>query len=133
MSEDNALLRDYVLYPQLTATVQRGLDELEHAHNVLNRAYAASGTYIKQKITADLRENRLALNRKGIRILRSAELNGLIHVEFARKGHTHPETYAVAREVLRDEMRARMAQYIAEFGAVVAQDWKESTEPASIR
>ncbi|WP_151737214.1 hypothetical protein [Paenibacillus tengchongensis] len=120
--EENTLLRDYILFPQLTASVQRSLDDLERKPNVLNRMYVASGTYLLRKITEDLRENRLALNRAGLRITRTAELNGLIHVEFTRKGGAgHPETYAVARDVLRDERRARMAQYIAEFGVVVKE------------
>lgn len=116
---NNELLRNYVIYPQLTASIQRALDELNAAHNVLNRAYSASGTYILRRITDDLRENRLAINRAGLRVLRSAELNGMIHVEFTRKGAAQTETYAVAREVLRKEMGVRMAQYIAEFGAAV--------------
>jgi hypothetical protein len=117
--EENTLLRDYTLFPQLTASVQRGLDELNAAHNVLSRLYNASGTYILRRITDDLRKNRLAINRAGLRILRSAELNGMIHVEFTRKGAGQPETYAIAREVLRKEMGAMMAQYIAEFGTAV--------------
>lgn len=117
---NNELLRNYVIYPQLTASVQRGLDELNAAHNVLNRLYNASGTYILRRITDDLRENRLAINRAGLRILRSAELNGMIHVEFTRRGAAQTETYAIAREVLRKEMGAMMAQYIAEFGAAVS-------------
>jgi hypothetical protein len=117
---NNELLRNYVIYPQLTASVQRGLDELSAAHNVLNRAYSASGTYILRRITDDLRDNRLAINRAGLRVLRSAELNGMIHVEFTRKGSAgQPETYAIAREVIRKEMGAMMAQYIAEFGEAV--------------
>lgn len=117
--EINALLRDYVIYPQLTSAVQRSLDGLEAGHNVLNRAYSASGTYILRKITDDLRDNRLAVNRAGLRVTRSAELNGLVHVEFTRKGRAEPEVYAVAREVLREEMGAKMARYIAGFGDAV--------------
>lgn len=113
----NELLRDYVLYPQLTAAVQRSLDDLERTPTVLNRAYSASSTYLLRKITADLRDNRLALNRAGLRITRTAEFNGLVHVEFKRGNQ--PETYAVACDVLREELRARMAQYIAEFSALV--------------
>lgn len=118
-SEVNNLLRDYVLYPQLTAAVQRSLDDLERTPTVLNRAYTASSTYLLRNITADLRDNRLALNRAGLRVTRTAEFNGLIHVEFTRKGAVHTETYAVARDVLREELRVRMARYIAEFGALV--------------
>jgi hypothetical protein len=114
---NNELLRNYVIYPQLTASVQRAIDEINAAHNVLNRAYSASGAFILRRITDDLRENRLAINRAGLRILRSAELNGMIHVEYKRGNQT--ETYAVAREVLRKEMGAMMAQYIAEFGDAV--------------
>lgn len=116
---NNELLRNYVIYPQLTASVQRGLNELNAAHNVLNRAYNASGTYILRRITDDLRENRLAINRAGLRITRTAELNGMVHVEYTLKGRNAPETYAVAREVIRKEMGAMMAAYITEFGAVV--------------
>lgn len=124
--EEYALLRDYILYPQLTASVQRSLDDLERKPNVLNRAYSAAGTFLLRKITDDLRENRLALNRAGLRITRTAELNGLVHVEFVRKGSAEPETYAVAREVLRDEKRARMARYIAEFGAIMDGAMREA-------
>ncbi|CAH1194671.1 hypothetical protein PAECIP111892_01795 [Paenibacillus auburnensis] len=120
INEENALLRDYILFPQLTSAVQRSIDELGDAPNVLNRAYSASGTFLLRKMTNDLGENRLALSRAGLRITRTAELNGLIHVEFTRKGKSQAEVYAIAREVLRDEMRARMAQYISEFGKVVS-------------
>lgn len=117
--EVETLLHAYIIYPQLTASVQRALDGLAAAPNVLNRAYSASGTYILHKIADDLRENRLALNRAGLRVLRSAELNGTIHVEFTRKGNATADVYTVAREVIRKEMGANMAQYIAEFGALV--------------
>ncbi|MNC20259.1 hypothetical protein D3C75_682040 [compost metagenome] len=121
-NEVNTLLRDFMLYPQMTAAVQRSLDDLERATGVLNRLYSASGSYIMRKITDDLRENRLALNSAGLRITRAAELSGLIHVEFTRKGRAEPEVYAVAHEVLREEMRARMAQYIAAFGSVLGAE-----------
>lgn len=123
-NELTALLHAYIIFPQLIASVQRGLDDLTAAHNVLNRAYSASGTYILRKITDDLRDNRLALNRAGLRILRSVELNGMIHVEYKRGNGAlaQTETYAVAREVIRKEMGARMAQYITEFGAAVGSE-----------
>jgi hypothetical protein len=118
---DYALLRDYILFPQLTAAVQRGLGALEGKPNVLNRLYNASGAIILQKITVDLRENRLAVNRAGLRITRTAELNGMLHVEYKRGNGelAQTETYAVAREFIRKEMGAKMAQYIVEFGALV--------------
>lgn len=118
---ESALLRDYILFPQLTSSVQRSIDDLSGVSNVLSRAYSASSTYLLRKITDDLRENRLALNRAGLRITRTAELNGLVHVEFTRKGSAgQPEVYAVAREVLREEIRARMTNYITEFGNVIS-------------
>lgn len=120
--EITTLLHAYIAYPQLTSSVQRALDDLNAAHNVLNRAYSASGMYILRRITDDLRENRLAINRAGLRVLRSAELSGLIHVEFTRKGNATADVYTVAREVIRKEMGANMAQYIAEFGAVIGRD-----------
>lgn len=124
----NELLRNYVIFPQLTASVQRSIDDLERSPSVLNRAYSASGTYLLRKITEDMRENRLALNRAGLRITRTAELNGMIHVEFTRKGSGQAETYAVAREVLREEKRAMMAKYIAEFGDVMNANKRQSPE-----
>lgn len=116
-NEEYTLIRDYVLFPQLTAAIQRSLDELELKPNVLNRLYSASGTYIKQQITVDLRENRLAINRAGLRVIRAVEANGMIHVEVKRRAQV--EVFTIAREVLRKELSVRMAQYLAEFGAVV--------------
>ncbi|MNJ05318.1 hypothetical protein D3C73_1665630 [compost metagenome] len=43
----------------------------------------------------------------------------MLHVEYKRGKEA--EVYAVAREVLRTEMHARLAQYIADFGAVVQE------------
>lgn len=121
--EESALLREYIIFPQLTSTVQRGLDALESKPNVLNRLYSASGAIILQKITDDLSENRLALNRAGLRITRTMELNGMLHVEYKRGNGalSQTEVYAVAREVVRKEMGVRMAEYIAEFGALVGR------------
>lgn len=121
--EESTLLREYIIFPQITSAVQRGLDELEGKPNVLNRLYSASGAIILQKVTDDLRENRLALNRAGLRITRTAELNGMLHVEYKRGNGalSQTEVYAVARELVRKEMGVRMAQYIAEFGTLVGR------------
>ncbi|MEK3836464.1 hypothetical protein [Paenibacillus sp. FSL R7-0128] len=117
--ELKTLLHAYIIYPHLTVSVQRVLEGLEATPNVLNRLYNASGTLILRRITADLHDNRLALNRAGLHVLRNAERNGFIHIEFTRKGSATTDVYTVAREVIRKEMGAKMAQYIVEFGALV--------------
>ncbi|MEC0167873.1 hypothetical protein [Paenibacillus graminis] len=123
-NDERTMLRDYILLPHIEAMVQRSIDDIERSGNVLKRLYAAAGTYIQRQIAEDTRRLRAELKRANIRILGEEHTDFILYTEFNCRGQT--ERFGLTRDVMRSEISVRLTQYVAEFGAAIADVGKRT-------
>ncbi|WP_438449240.1 hypothetical protein [Gorillibacterium sp. sgz5001074] len=118
-SEELTLIRDSILLPHLQTMVERSLEDIEHSPGILKRLHLMTARILLTRITDDLYAIKRELRRRNIKILNDEQSENVLYYHFVCRGYT--DRFGIVRDVARSELSVRLAKYIKDLMALLAQ------------
>jgi hypothetical protein len=113
--DELTMIRDAVMYPYIVMMLQNGIDNVEASRLPLKSLLTRCLEVLMNSVSDDQFALKRDLRKRSIKVQNEEAGDGILYFRYTCRGYN--ERFGIAREALRNEISARLTNYVDEIGA----------------
>jgi hypothetical protein len=108
--DELTMIRDAVMYPYIVTMLQNGIDSVSASRLPLKGLLGRCLDVLKTKVSDDQFALNRDLRKRNIKVQNEEAGDGILYFRYTCRGYN--ERFGIAREALRNEISARLTNYV---------------------